>query len=315
MMTAPGGGERAEAESHRRHARRRATRATSAAIAALAVTAALGGLLLGWATGSGGSQLEGDPLALTVPDDWDRVQPAPRLGYLPLRSALAAAPRGDPDRGALVAGMSDAQGPTLLPPALEGSRRPVTIGALEALHHRGLDGRGASALTIPTVEGVATILCLPGRASDADFEERCQEAASTVETGTRALPVGPDPAYARGLSQVVESLNDRLRRRERRLQAGQTREQLQAAADEVASAWNAAAGAIRRVSPGPANRPIHARLARALDAAGEASAWRTRAIRDGDGERTAAADAVLERAARSAQEALAALPALGYEVG
>ena len=155
------------------------------------------------------------PGALTLqgPAGWT-ARDAPDLPGLELRDA-AALGRGD---ATIVAGMTDAAGPALLPAAFTAglSAPPARAEGVEAgeaqafryadLRHEDVDGE-LTVLAAPTTAGIATIACLGG----ADDRARCEAAAGTLALadGARAFALGPSERYARELAAPIDQARRR----------------------------------------------------------------------------------------------------------
>jgi serine/threonine protein kinase len=300
-----------------------------AGIAAV-VVAAIGGGLLGSSTS--GADPSPAPLqrvasglvSLQLPGDWTSLrQPViPGLTFIgePIARAAVGEAAGDAE---LIAGRVAATGPTLLPESLRrrlgGSpeAEAVRIGPLQALRYRDLpagdDGGLLTIYAVPTTRGVAVVACRFQAAAATAFRPQCDGAAASLRLrGARPYGVGPSAAYARRLNAAIAALS-RERAVQRRALASAELPGLQAtAAKRLASAYAAAADALRGADLGPAgagrNEAIRAALARG-DSAHQAMS-RAAARDDGPGYETARRAAALGD--RDLRVALASLRALGY---
>ena len=149
---------------------------------------------------------------LRFPGSWERRGEAPKIPGLALEDQVAVGPGSSQGQG-VIAGMSDATGPRLLPAAfvagLSEPPRPadrVKLGKLEALRYEGLeadgfDGRALTVFAAPTGGGVATLACFAPPGGGAAFRADCERVAGSLAVdGETAYPVGADPAYGKDLT-------------------------------------------------------------------------------------------------------------------
>jgi hypothetical protein len=194
---------------------------------------------------------------------------------LVLDNPVALTSRHADSPGELLAGTAaEAEGPLLLPPRLlaELARRPrgvpVRLGSYEALAYRGLRHRRASgALTVivvPTERGAATIACLANERG-ARALTRCEQVATTLALhGVKALPLGADRRFTAKVRRIIDRLNAGRIRGRRALAAARRPAGQAAAADRLAAAYRVAYRALRKLKPGPVERPAHRALLGAL---------------------------------------------------
>jgi hypothetical protein len=262
-------------------------------------------------------------LNLRFPGNWERRGEAPDIPGLKLKDQVALGPAASEDQG-VVAGMSDATGPLLLPtPFLaslgEGLRKGdrVKLGKLEALRYEGLEPEGFDrSLTVfaaPTSGGVATIACYAPPGGGQAFRPDCERVASSLAvSGESGLPVGADPQYGKDLSRVVNALNTRRKAgREVLAKAGTPAAQRQAAS-ALADTYALATADLRGVQSGPVTGPANEAIRKALQNAatsykGLAKARRSAAFRK--------ATARVKKAEAAVDARLNALKSLGYDVG
>jgi hypothetical protein len=292
------------------------------------VATIIAGLLLGRA--SGGSENAASAasnvnaagaLELSYPDGWQRADGPPAVPGLELEDPVAVSQRGGA-RDALVAGMTDATGPSLLPAAF--LRRldsaparddAVRLGDLEAYRYRNLRPEGFDdRLTVyvaPTTAGVATVTCASTAGRAAAFLPACENVASGLELiRGKAFALGPDDRYLAKLDETFARLNrDRTRGvatlRRAKTQAGQAR-----AADGISGAYRRAGRSLRGISVSPAVGAAHASVRNALARTGAAYARLGAAAERGNRGSYAAAregardgEAALERALRQVRAA------------
>jgi hypothetical protein len=262
-------------------------------------------------------------LNVRFPGSWERRGEAPTIPGLKLNDQVALGPGASDDQGVVV-GMSDATGPLLLPtPFLaslgeslrKGDR--VKLGDLEAIRYEGLEPKGFDgSLTVfaaPTSGGVATVACFAPRGGGQAFRPDCERVAGSLAVdGETALPVGADPAYGKDLGRVVTALNTRRKAgRDVLAKASTPRAQSQAAA-ALADTYALAGADLRGVASGPVTAPANDAIAKALQNAataykGLAKAGKPTAFRK--------ATARVKKAEARVDARLAALKALGYDVG
>ena len=212
-------------------------------------------------------------LKVGYPPGWRELDASSVVPALPLRDRVVVAPASPPD-ARLTVGISDAVGPSLLPPAFAGRRglrrlRPSSVGALHA--RRFVTGAGAPPLLVlaaPTTLGVVTATCEAPRADASRFFRLCQSVAQTVELKRgRGLGLGPDRNYAKRLSAALRDLSDRRAGERRRLRVATTAQRQERAAGRLRSAFAEAARRLRGGTVSPADRGLRDRLVAALEAA------------------------------------------------
>ena len=316
----PGPTERAP-----RRARRSGRRVWIVAVLAALVAAAAGVALA--STGGGGADEEPaarnsasvGPIEVQYGSGLARADDGPRVPGLPA-SGLRLAGKGGTG---VVAAVTDATGPTLLPSELRKNvtgklPEPTSVRAGEASAYRyaPVRARGvAQPLTIyaaPTSDGVATVACY----GPSSFAGTCGDVAESLELhGPRAVPLGPSPDYAAALTKTVRSLTSRRNAARSRLADERTAAGQASAATAVATAYAGAERAVRELDPSPAIATAHERIAARLAAA--AAAYRRLAAAAKAEKPTAfrRARTAVGRAERRVDAALRALAEAGYSVG
>jgi hypothetical protein len=174
-----------------------------------------------------------------------------------------------PAAGTLTAGeVPGATGPTLLPTAFRGhlsgtlpSPRPVSLGGTNAASYAALTVSGlsgpATVYAIPTTAGTATIVCAGPSAA---FQATCGQVAATLRlVGASVFPLGPVPAYARGLSSVLTRLDAAVRAPQSALAAAHTPAAQVGAASQLSQAYTATAGQLGRLTASPGTGPPRTR--------------------------------------------------------
>jgi serine/threonine protein kinase len=304
----------------RPHRRRRLTLVVLSATVAAAVVA---GVLAG-RSGAPPAHASVEPLAktasnaqfaLSYPTSWHLSEPSGAGRALGLRTALAIAPPAGGD--GVEAGMTDATDASLLPDGLGDSLdaplpnpQRVRLGTLPAYRYAGvrLGGRPVTLFTVPTNEGVLTIVSAGG--SDAQ-----RIVSSLRPRGARALALGADPAYAGAVSAALAKLNRRRAAARTKLRRATGPKSQAAAATDAADAYGDAATALKRADPGLAETPLHASMLKALAATRTAYSELGRAAAKASRSAYDRATSAITRGEREVSSALTGLRALGYTVG
>jgi len=303
-------------------ARRRAGFILTVAVAALLAGGL--GVLLGDSGGSSHASFADSAstgnVELSFPSSWRRIAAPAPIPALPLSGTIALAPPGVGSRAALLAGVANANGPTLLPAALLATKPPtpstVEIGANAAYRYSGVSVPGlagpATIYAIPTTAGVATVACLAGSSGAA---RECDQIAATLRLNSAsAFPLGPSPAYAGALTGALGSLQAALTAGSARLAGARSAGTQAAAAEQLASAFRTAHTAVAHLSASPAVSAINARLASALAAAGDRYAALAGAARAEDEAAYKRAVAAIDGAGTEVSRALAGLGEAGYSI-
>jgi hypothetical protein len=313
-------------------AERRGAGGLIAGIAAAVVALAVVGYLVGSSGGGESSTPEGSnsvsagSVRLTFPDAWtedESVADVPGLEFAD-RIELVA-PGGQPENG-LLAGQTDATGPTMLPAALlERLDQPpetndaVRLGDFEAYRYRNLEPEGLDGnltlYVVPTSQGVATIGCIAdGSGAEAALAD-CESIATTLELrDAEALPLGPSQGYADALNGAMSRLNTARAAGTATLRSARTPDGQSRAAGNLQRAYREAAQAMDRAPAGPREADANARIVSALSATADAYERLASAARAGDRGRYNSARSAANRGERRVRQAVAGLDALGYDV-
>ncbi|HEY6596522.1 MAG TPA: serine/threonine-protein kinase [Asanoa sp.] len=276
------------------------------------------------------STVTGPDMTLQVPRGWRRARSAPDVG-LPLSHPVAAAPGGRAAGPAVVFGLvkgNRAANSTLLPAAFLSSTgqssgsapsHPVRLPtqSLEALRYAGLRPVGIprelTVYTVPTSAGVATVACAVPSGRAAALAAQCDAIAGTLRLRkATAYPVGASDAYATALNGAIGELQQTTGFQETALQNAQTLADQAAAANALASAYDAAAGQLAALSLSPADRQANHVLVAALRGAGAAYRKAARAATGGDAAAYRTASAAVPPATAQVNSALAGVRAAGY---
>ena len=126
-------------------------------------------------------------------------------------------PPGAAPGTAVVAGMSAATGPRLVPASVEaGEAERVRLGALAALRYPAarIGDAPATLHAVPTSDGVATVACLGDAAgADGDLAATCDAMAASLRLrGATAFGLDPDPRYAAALGRSLDQVDAALAR-------------------------------------------------------------------------------------------------------
>jgi hypothetical protein len=273
-----------------------------------------------------GSSAAAGHIQLRYPSSW-QLSSAPAAGSaaagVPFETpiTLTAPP---PTAGTLAAGeISTATGPTLLPASLSArvqgglpASRPVSLRGLAAASYAGLRLAGQNGTTtiyaVPTTAGVATIVC---SSASTIFMADCGQVAATLGLmGAGALPLGPDAAYARGLSGALSGLAQSAKAPLTALRSAGTPAAQAAASAQLARVYTAVAAQLVRLSVSPRDRVAHDRVVAALRALGAGYANAAAAARHNQSTAYARAGRQIAAAASSLAAALQGLSTLGYRI-
>ena len=229
-------------------------------------------------------------------------------------------------------GLAQSEDPTLLP---NGFRRALGLGAgdipertpvklgedgLQAFRYKDLKPAGFDrTMTVyasPTSKGVLTVACMAQPTDAKAFQPGCEEIADTLSLSSGdPYPVGPDPAYAKTLSETFGALAKRVTAERKALTADGATPRAQAAASRrIARGYSAAAATLADTPVSPADKRLNDALVARLRAA--AAAWRDAAAaaraKDKDGFRAAGAE--IKKAEDALDATVARLKAAGYKV-
>jgi hypothetical protein len=311
-----------------------AARARRAGLLISALVVAVAAVVAGLVAGRSGSEQRAAPppsLSGSAADDgllvrftpaWRHSTEPPRIPGLAFRRDVSL----HLGSGAgLSAGRVAGSGPSLLPPAFL-ERLPgvpprtdrVRIGNLAAYRYRGLRPRGyprpLTLYVVPTTDAVATVACF-GASRARVVPDECERVADSLQLlRGRALPLGPDPAYARRLNAGLRRLNAQRAAGSRALRAaGRPRGQAREAA-RLGAAYRAAHRQFAGIPAGPVEAPTHHRILRALSRGEPAYARLASAARRGQGARYRGARRAVRAADRAVRAAVAELRGLGYRV-
>ena len=276
--------------------------------------------------------VSGPDMSLQVPRGWRRVRTAPDVA-LPLSNAVAAGPRGTADGPVVEFGLvkgNRAANSTLLPAAFLSSTGQSSGSApahtavrlpeqsLEAWRYTRLRpvgvARELTVYTVPTSAGVATVACAVPAGQGASLAAQCDAIAGTLQLKkATAYPVGASDTYATALNGTIGELQQTSRSQEASLQGAQTLAGQAAAANALASAYDAAAAQLAALRLSPADRQANAALVTALRGAAAAYRKAARAATSGDAEAYRTASAAVPAATTQVNSALAGVAAAGYK--
>jgi hypothetical protein len=273
------------------------------------------------------------PVQLKVPENYAELASAPAIPGLDLIDGAAYAPDGDDGGRAVAFGATDANDSTLLPTRFRGAiglavgeapdSTPVTLGPekleayrLEGQEPAGID-RQVTVFTVPTSEGVATIVCLAPPADAAAFKPECDAIANTLQlTAGRPFRVGPDEEFANTLGDAFGTLGRQVAKGRQALnEAGATFREQGAAARDIQAAYAAAAAQLRDAEVSPADQGIRGALVERLDAARVAWKNAADAAVNKQKARFDRSEAAIKRTQEELARQVAALEEIGYEVG
>jgi hypothetical protein len=251
------------------------------AAAALLVAVVAAGFLIGRASGGGSAEEaapvasnvnSAGPLELRYPEGWQRAQEPLSIPGLPIRTPIAIRETGGRSGPSVVAGMTGASGPTLLPDGF--LRRldqapprddAVELGDLDAYRYRGLQPEGFDGrLTLyvaPTTAGVATVAC----SGASTFLPACEDVADGIKLIRGELfPLGADKRYLAKLDSTMEKLNSARARQVRDLRRAKTQARQARAVRALADSYRRARRSLQGLSVSPAVRSASTSVRTAL---------------------------------------------------
>ncbi len=280
-----------------------ADRSRAVPIAIGAVVAAIVAFVVGMSSGGGeqATSASGDGFVLKAPAGWAATGAVanPALGA----KAVALAPSG--------AGAEDTISAARVPAAqLDAVTRPaggpataVTLSAGEALRY------GDALYVVPTDEDSLVVSCGTGAAARA----ACSDVAGSVElTRGEAQPAGPTDDGARAIRDAITKLRAELRNHAFDLQRARTASLQGNAANDLATAYRAAARAVGKAPTGALALPARDSLAAALKATGDGWARYSRAASARNARAARTASGAIAGARGRVSKAQAALAAAGY---
>lgn len=313
-------------------AERRGAGGLIAGIAVGAVALAVVGYLVGSSGGgestpAGSNTVSAGAVRLTFPDAWTEERSVADVPGLEFSDRIElVAPGGEPANG-LVAGQTDATGPSLVPAALlERLDEPpatddaVRLGEFEAyryedLEPEGLDG-SLTLYVLPTDKGVATVACVADGAGAEAALADCESIATTLELrDAEALPLGPSQQYADSLNGAMSRLNTARAAGTATLRQARTPDGQSRAAGNLQRGYREAAQAMDNAPAGPREADANAAIVSALAATADAYERLASAARGGDRGRYNSARSAANRGERRVRQAVNSLGRLGYDVG
>ena len=272
-------------------------------------------------------QVAAGALRITYPSTWQPEPQPARVADLALGAPLALVPRpgfeAQPD-SRLLAGIVGETGPSLLAPDLErrlGDKvKPETVllGTHEAYRYRNvaLSGQKVSSTiyTIPTTAGVATIACFSPEFVDT-LKGQCEAMATTLRlSGPRALPLGPNAAYARRVSDIVARADVARRRGRAQLRLAKRAPGQGRRASDLAAVFRRSAARLASGGPEAGTAPVHRDLIGALRAVGDGYKALATAAADHDRRRFDAARRVVSAREAGLTRTLERMRRLGYRL-
>jgi hypothetical protein len=312
---------------------RRAPAALPLVLAGGLVVAGVLGLVVG-GSGSAGTEtatpesfkgsLANDDLQLRYGDGWRRARNAEAEG--PQLSDAVGIASSD-GSGRIVAGSTQATGPTLLPAAFiskldkpPSTDDAVRLGKTDGYRYAELSPKGSDRTlrlyVVPTTGGIATIECSARPKAAEGFWPRCETVATTLRLKQgEALPLGPSEAYAKRVDQVLGTLAKARTRQLRELRAAKRPGGQADAAGVLAAAYRRAASSLSKADVPPQAVPANKRIVRELRAVASAYSDLASAARSDSSSRWNAARRAVKRREAAAKRAVAALEPLGYKTG
>jgi hypothetical protein len=263
-------------------------------------------------------------IAVSHPGDWARASETPRLPGVRFSEPMTLGPEGETGR-TLTTGMTTAADATLLPRSFlrrlssEPEGEPVRLGELEAYRYADLKPRGVedrlTIYVVATSADVAMAACRSEPAAAADFLPGCEQVAATMElSGAEPLPLGPNEAFARDLSDALGPLDEARRTGGQNLRDADTAGAQASAARSLSDAYRSAARSLTGTEPGPAERQTAVAILDALRNLQVRYGSLADAAQAGDGAAYDTASGQIEEAEKRLERSLNELNELGYDV-
>jgi serine/threonine protein kinase len=262
------------------------------------------------------------PLTISFPAGWAHA-PSGAVAHLPLTDELtvsAAAPAG----GTLVMGTASSSGASLLPAsfvsALSSPPSPQIVTLGKAQFYRYLDVTPAGSAgpetvyALPTSVGSVVAVCRASSGS-ATFPSACERVVGTLQVAGTVLALGPNPAYASGLSAAMAKLTAARNGAEAQLSSAKSPSRQASAAHSAAGAYGQAAAAVQKLTPGPQAQSANSAIAGALQKLAGGYTALARAASHHDGHGYAGARSQITAATGELSAAFGQLTKLGYTIG
>jgi len=263
------------------------------------------------------------PISVSIPAGWQRQSPPATGPGLQLQNQVVVGP-GAPAGGTLVIGTANTTDPSLLPGALltalpggAPARQVVTLGGAQFYRYLSLQPSGVNGpvtvYALPTTTAGTVLAACLLHGAPASFPADCERVLGSLKlNGATAVGLGPSSTLATGLSAAVGTLNKAVSSGQTRLRSAGKPGQQAAAANQLATAYNQAAAAIRKLdAPSTATGAVDA-LAAALARTGRDYAALSRAAAHNNKSAYAAASNAIGSDGGSVSAAFAQLAKLGY---
>jgi hypothetical protein len=265
------------------------------------------------------------PLQIAVPTGWRRSSGAAAIPGLPLTSALVFQSPPGPNHGEFALGITNGSGTTLLPARFTDSlsRAPapaaVRLGAYQYYRYLGLVPKGTTqslnVYALPTSSGVVLGACATPASTPRSFAVNCEQVLGSLRLlSGRALPLGPNPAYAAAIASMISRLTSGQRSGESQLHSAKTESGQAKAATHLSQLYADAANTAAKASPGPAERSANAAIVAALRGAASAYNSLATAAAHNDQRRFGQASGAVAQATKQVRAAVATLSPLGYRL-
>jgi serine/threonine protein kinase len=265
------------------------------------------------------------PLAISFPADWAKAASAPAgAATFKLADAVSLSGGKAAPGGTLVIGLAKTTSATLLPAsfvsALSSAPQSTTVKLGSQIYKRYLDlipqgGGPESVYVLPTAAGTATAICIAPQSGATEFAVACEQAIATLTSRSSVLPLGANPGYAKGLSVIVAKLNSARRTLGGTLASAKSQSKQGHAADALAGAYDHAATAADKLTPGPASGAAAAALVSALRQLESGYSALGKAASQNNGRNYSAAQSAIAKGQTALAGAFSQLQQDGYKLG
>jgi hypothetical protein len=247
------------------------------------------------------------------------------IPQLRLTDGLFFRPSSTRGGGEFAVGLTNGSGATLLPASLTGALAnkpvptPVHLGAYDFYRYVGLLPKGAAkainVYALPTSSGVVVGACKSASTETQRFASDCERVLGSLRLlSGRALPLGPNPAYAASVASVLTRLTAPQRSGEAQLRNAKTPNAQSRAAARLSRTYASAGAELAKVVSGPAERTVNTQIVRGLSAAASAYSSLADAAAHNDKRAFGTATKAVAAANRQLRRAASTLSALGYRL-
>jgi hypothetical protein len=273
---------------------------------------------------SEGQPAKGPNVALGYPAGWRVARVAPGIPGLTIENLTVLAPRGNAAREGLMLGSFAAGELAPLPAGFVASLRKLPVPQIvnlvetQAYKYPALEvpgyGRQLTMFVIPNPGSMPMVLaCYAPLGARAQMRTCEQSATSVTVVGEpQAYDLTPEPAYARGISNAISTLDELRTTLKSELRSNITVQAAQRLATQLAEGYAQAGHALGRLIPSAADARVQAALADALEQTRARYVSLGRAVEERDAERYVAVRKQIAASEARVDSLLRSYVLLGY---